>query len=143
MLKHHLVLTIRRLRKNLGWTCIHLGGLTVGIVCVFLIGLLVRYELSFDQFHDKADQIYRLTTDIIRKQDGHVFSGAMARESLALKLPEAFPAQMVVRQPSIAKRVNSIWKAGYTLRRQIFLHFSHFHYYWVIQTPHYKTKIRW
>jgi len=91
MLKHHLVLTIRRLRKNLGWTCIHLGGLTIGIVCVFLIGLLVRYELSFDQFHNQADQIYRLTTDIIRKQDGHVFSGAMARESLALKLPEAFP----------------------------------------------------
>lgn len=91
MFKHHLGFTIRTLSKNWKWTSIHLGGLTIGIVCVFLIGLLVKYELSFDRFHNHADQIYRLTTEMTRRQDGQVFQSPMARESLAAKLPAAFP----------------------------------------------------
>jgi ABC-type antimicrobial peptide transport system permease subunit len=37
-------------------------GLTLGITVCLLIGLFVKYELSFDAFESKADRTYRLTS---------------------------------------------------------------------------------
>lgn len=39
-------------------------GLTVGMTACFLIFLHVKFELSYDNFHSKADRIYRLVTDV-------------------------------------------------------------------------------
>ncbi len=35
-------------------------GLTLGIVCTLIVALIIRYEVSFDAFHTKADNIYRV-----------------------------------------------------------------------------------
>ena len=50
-------------------TAINLVGLTIGITCFLLLGLYVRQELSYDQFHSKKDRIYRL---ILREDYGLV-----------------------------------------------------------------------
>jgi len=39
-------------------------GLSVGMTACFLIFLYVRFELSYDSFHSKADRIYRVVADI-------------------------------------------------------------------------------
>ncbi len=39
-------------------------GLTVGMTACLLIFLYVRFELSYDRFHPKADRIYRIVADI-------------------------------------------------------------------------------
>jgi putative ABC transport system permease protein len=39
-------------------------GLTVGMTAFFLIFLYVKFELSYDSFHSKADRIYRVVADI-------------------------------------------------------------------------------
>ncbi|HMI61654.1 MAG TPA: ABC transporter permease, partial [Puia sp.] len=39
-------------------------GLSVGMTAFFLIFLYVRFELSYDSFHSKADRIYRLVSDV-------------------------------------------------------------------------------
>ena len=39
-------------------------GLAVGMTACFLIFLYVRFELSYDSFHTKADRIYRVVADI-------------------------------------------------------------------------------
>jgi putative ABC transport system permease protein len=39
-------------------------GLTVGMAACFLIFLYIRFELSYDSFHTKADRIYRIVCDI-------------------------------------------------------------------------------
>jgi putative ABC transport system permease protein len=39
-------------------------GLTVGMTACLLIFLYVRFELSYDKFHPKADRIYRMVTDL-------------------------------------------------------------------------------
>ncbi|NBB75582.1 MAG: ABC transporter permease, partial [Bacteroidetes bacterium] len=46
--------------RNLGTTAINAGGLAIGIAACFLIALYVRHELSYDDFHAKADRIYRV-----------------------------------------------------------------------------------
>jgi putative ABC transport system permease protein len=39
-------------------------GLTVGMTACFLIFLYVKFELSYDSFHSKADRTYRVVADI-------------------------------------------------------------------------------
>ena len=44
-------------------------GLTIGVACCLLIYLYVRTEFSYDRFHEKADQIYRVA---VRAKIGNV-----------------------------------------------------------------------
>ncbi len=64
MLKNYFTNTFRYLRKHPLATGINLFGLATGIcVCIFAL-VYVRFELSYDTYHKKADQIYRLVTDV-------------------------------------------------------------------------------
>ncbi len=40
-------------------------GLSIGITTCLLIGLYVKYELSYDNFHDQSDRIYRINQSSI------------------------------------------------------------------------------
>ena len=48
-------------RQKLNST-LHIIGLTLGVSVCLLIGLFLRYELSFDNYHKKADRIFRITS---------------------------------------------------------------------------------
>ncbi|MEP7322913.1 MAG: FtsX-like permease family protein [Saprospiraceae bacterium] len=60
MLFQNLPLTFRRFAKQKLTTSLHLVGLTLGISVCLVIGLFIRFELSFDTYHSKADRIYRV-----------------------------------------------------------------------------------
>jgi putative ABC transport system permease protein len=60
MIINNLRLTIRHLCRQKVNTVLHVIGLTLGISVCLLIGLLLRYEWSFDRYHDKADRTYRI-----------------------------------------------------------------------------------
>lgn len=61
MLKNYLKIAYRNLLRQKSFSLINIIGLTVGLTCCFLILLFVRHELSYDNFQQKADRIYRLT----------------------------------------------------------------------------------
>jgi len=63
MLRNYLVTAIRSLRRHLSYTAINVMGLAVGMAACLLIALFVRHELSYDDFHEEADRIYRLVSD--------------------------------------------------------------------------------
>ena len=60
MIQNYLKIALRTFWKNKVFTAITLFGLSVGISCFILLYLFVRHERSFDQFHSKKDQIFRL-----------------------------------------------------------------------------------
>jgi len=64
MLKNYLTIALRNLRKQKGYTFINIFGLAVGLACCLLISLYVQHERSYDRYHEKADRIYRLTTEL-------------------------------------------------------------------------------
>lgn len=64
----HLVkIAWRNVLKQKSAFLIKTGGLTVSIACGLIIYLFVQYHLSFDQFHSKPDQIYRIVTEMHRE----------------------------------------------------------------------------
>ncbi len=61
MLGNQIAIALRHMTRQRGYTAVNIFGLAVGLVCAILIFLYVRYELSYDRFHEKADRIYRVT----------------------------------------------------------------------------------
>lgn len=59
MLKNYLKTTFRHMKRNKVYSFINIAGLAVGLACFVLILLFVRFELSFDNFHENGNQIYR------------------------------------------------------------------------------------
>src|SRR6185503_5852997 len=64
MIKNYLKIAFRNLWRHKVFSFINVMGLTVGMTACLLIFLYVRFELSYDNFHSKADRIYRVVADI-------------------------------------------------------------------------------
>ena len=60
MFKNHITVAIRTLLRHKVYSFVNISGLAVGIACCMLIMLFVQDELSYDQFHKNANQIYRV-----------------------------------------------------------------------------------
>ena len=62
MIKNYLLVAVRNLMRNRGFSVINILGLAVGLTAFFLIFLWVSFETSYDSFHSKADRIYRVVS---------------------------------------------------------------------------------
>ena len=60
MIKHYFKIALRNLWRNKTYSFINISGLSLGLVCFLLIALYVFDELTYDRFHKKAGQIYRV-----------------------------------------------------------------------------------
>ena len=60
MLKNYIKFAIRFLSRNKLYTFINLSGLTLGLASCLLIISYVQQEMSFDNFHEHSDDIYRV-----------------------------------------------------------------------------------
>jgi len=64
MFRNYLKIAWRNLRKQRGFTLINISGLAIGLASCLLITLYILDELSYDQFHAKANRIYRINSDV-------------------------------------------------------------------------------
>ena len=53
---------IRQLLRQKYTTTVNVLGMTVGFICCIVIGLYIKNEVSYDNFHVKGDNIYRVLT---------------------------------------------------------------------------------
>ena len=60
MIKNWLKIALRNIRRHKGYSFITTFGLAIGMACFILTFLWILDELSYDRFHEKADQIYRV-----------------------------------------------------------------------------------
>jgi putative ABC transport system permease protein len=58
MIRNYITTTLRVIKRNKVFTLINLTGLSVAMACFILVGLYVRYELSYDQFHKNVENIH-------------------------------------------------------------------------------------
>lgn len=89
MLKNYFKIAVRNLWRKRAYTFINVTGLAVGMACCFLISLYVHFELSYDQFHHKADRIYRVVGDL--KSSGETLHWYETPGPLARTIKSEFP----------------------------------------------------
>ena len=91
MLRNYAVISYRNAVKNPGFSLITLLGLAIGLACFILILAYVRFEMSYDAFHEKSDRIYRIiSTDSSPGMDSLVFRAHNA-DPLAASLRSDYP----------------------------------------------------
>lgn len=61
MLRNHLKMMLRNMRKHSLHTIINITGLSIGLSCFIVIALYVRHELSYDKMFAGSESIYRVT----------------------------------------------------------------------------------
>ncbi len=60
MFKNYIKIAWRNLIKNKSYSAINIGGLAIGMACFLLIAMFIKNELSYDSYHEKANNIYRV-----------------------------------------------------------------------------------
>ena len=63
MFRNYLIIAVRSLFRQKGFSLINILGLAIGLASALLILLWVQDELSFDRFHEYADRLYRVEED--------------------------------------------------------------------------------
>ncbi|NML21216.1 FtsX-like permease family protein [Pseudoflavitalea sp. G-6-1-2] len=63
MLKSYLKIAWRNLSRNKTYGILNIAGLALSITCGILVFVLVKYHLSFDNFHKDSARIYRFVTE--------------------------------------------------------------------------------
>lgn len=104
MIRNYFLVAIRNFLRHKIFSFINVFGLAIGITISILIALLVKHELSYDDFHKGADRLYRIN---IRQQMGD-------REVKVATTPPRLAASL---KQEISEVVNAIRvvKGGYKL----------------------------
>ncbi|MFC2121344.1 ABC transporter permease [Bacteroidota bacterium] len=90
MFKNYLITAFRNLNRSKISSIINITGLALGISCCLLILLYISHELSYDNYHEKGDRIYRpqmMSTNRVNPRSIAISPPALA-PVLASSIPE-------------------------------------------------------
>jgi len=89
MFRNYLKIAFRNLKKNKLHSFINIAGLAIGMAVSILILSFVWFEWSFDRFHSKSEQIYRVIQSSLLNKTAS--NNGRTGNQLALALKEEFP----------------------------------------------------
>ena len=64
MIKYYIKIALRNLFRYKSFSLINIMGLAIGLSASLLIALWVFDELSYDKYHEKKEQIFRVERHI-------------------------------------------------------------------------------
>ncbi|MEO1259022.1 MAG: ABC transporter permease [Bacteroidota bacterium] len=89
MLRNYLTIALRNFRRQPGYTFLNIFGLTLGIAATLFILLYITEETRYDTHHERADRIFRISSDITEPDDH--FRWAVTQDPLAPTLKAEYP----------------------------------------------------
>jgi putative ABC transport system permease protein len=87
---NYMKIALRKIKRQKGFSFINIAGLAIGMAACILILIWVQDELSYDQFHKNADQLFRINTKDTSGGKTFLLAGSPAPLGQALvdELPE-------------------------------------------------------
>ncbi|MCP4553570.1 MAG: ABC transporter permease, partial [Bacteroidetes bacterium] len=89
MITSYLKTALRNILRQKSYSIINIGGLAIGMSVCILILSYVFFELSYDKFYKKSDQIYRVGLDAL--VGGNTMNLAVTSAPMGEALREDFP----------------------------------------------------
>lgn len=89
MFRNYLLVSLRNIWKQKAYSLINISGLAIGLMSCMLILMYIRFETSYDAYHEKADRIYRIAVN--GALGGNEFHMALSCAPLAPALLADFP----------------------------------------------------
>ena len=89
MIHNYLKIAFRNLKRHKGYSFINIFGLAMGIACCLVILMHIRFESSYDNYHQDAERVYRIGIDIYTPAFKRTFALVSYFEAPYLK--ENFP----------------------------------------------------
>ena len=101
MFFNYLKIAVRSLFKNKSYSAVNITGLALGLACVCLIVQYLKHELSYDRFHQDAENIYRISWE---------------DENPQTRTPHPMAQAMVADFPEVESAVSltPLWGVGLT-----------------------------
>ncbi len=122
MFWNYLKVAYRNLLRHPLYAAINVVGLGIAIAFCVLAFLYVRYEWTYDGFHENADRIYRIARET--KFRDSVYLSDMTAITLAPALSDAFPGIRSVRMnrdPRLIRHAGKTTKASFLFADQSIL----------------------
>jgi putative ABC transport system permease protein len=89
MLKNLLKTAVRHMLKHFGYSLLNVLGLTLGISSALFLIIYVADEVSYDRYHENADRIYRVSTNI--KEPDDKFAWILAQIPFGPQVAKDYP----------------------------------------------------
>ncbi|MFC1724546.1 ABC transporter permease [candidate division KSB1 bacterium] len=89
MFKNYSKIAIRNIKRQKFFSIINISGLALGMAAFMLMLLWIRDELSFDNFHTKKNNIYRIITE--QNNSGEIQRSVASPNTLGEKLKNEYP----------------------------------------------------
>ena len=89
MIRNLVKISFRNILKQKSYSIINILGLTLGITCSLFLIFYVMDELSYDKFHEKGEDLYRVVTEITEVDNQ--FTWAVAQTTFAPTAKKDYP----------------------------------------------------
>jgi putative ABC transport system permease protein len=98
MFKNYMKTAWRNITRHKGYSFINITGLALGMACCIVIATYLRFELSFDSFHNNGNRIFRL----VERQ----FFEGQDEKNLGQSTP--WMGETLVEYPEVSMAVNFV-----------------------------------
>src|SRR5258706_13647297 len=88
MLQNYLKITLRNLFKRKAFSLINILGLAVGLSVCLVIGKYVEFEMSYEDFQEKGNKIYRVVSSFYTDGAKEQYGGYDLAPALQSEMPE-------------------------------------------------------
>lgn len=133
MIKNFIKIAFRTMMRHKAYSFINIAGLSVGVACCLLLALYVRDEMSYDNYHEGVENIYRVTSHLSLDKDVEVMATTSAPIVWGIKdeIPEFETVARLVNPPGVAQNLiryedNSFYESdGYIADSTVFSIFTY------------------
>jgi putative ABC transport system permease protein len=96
MIKNFAKITLRNIKRQRLYAFINIAGLSVALVVCVLMVQYIRFESTFDDFHEHADRIYRINAHDLGRDLKFAGTQALLASTIKKEFPEVkFAARLV------------------------------------------------